>query len=71
MLIIVDGVLAKEWIALQYNYTRAGKENDGIVSPVAKVWRYIREYYPEIELYSGDGSHPSYAGSYAAACTFY
>ncbi|HMZ90641.1 MAG TPA: PKD domain-containing protein, partial [Chitinophagales bacterium] len=30
-----------------------------------------RDTHPEIELYIGDGSHPSAAGSYAAACTFY
>src|SRR5690606_37656520 len=35
------------------------------------VWRYIRENHPEINLYSGDGSHPSVAGSYAAGCAFY
>jgi hypothetical protein len=27
--------------------------------------------HPEIELYATDGSHPSAAGSYAAACSFY
>jgi PKD repeat protein len=27
--------------------------------------------HPEIELYAADGSHPSAAGSYAAACSFY
>lgn len=41
------------------------------VSPVGTVWRYIRRNYPGIELYQSDDSHPSVAGSYAAACCFY
>ncbi len=41
------------------------------VSPVGTVWRYIRRNYPGIELYQPDDSHPSVAGSYAAACCFY
>lgn len=41
------------------------------VSPVGTVWRYIRRNYPAIELYQTDDSHPSVAGSYAAACCFY
>ena len=45
--------------------------NDAIVSPVGRVWRYLRNNHPEIELYSSDNSHPSLEGSYAAACSFY
>ncbi len=56
--------------ALYANYMRMAIENDAAVSPVGAVWRKIREE-TNIQLYSGDGSHPSYAGSYAAACTFY
>jgi PKD repeat protein len=41
------------------------------VAAVAAVWRFVRTNHPEIELYSSDGSHPSLAGSYLAACTFY
>jgi hypothetical protein len=41
------------------------------LSPVGAVWHYIRDTYPGIELYDADESHPSPAGSYAAACTFY
>ncbi|MBU1901507.1 hypothetical protein KKG82_04030, partial [Patescibacteria group bacterium] len=35
------------------------------------VWNYIRQNYPNIDLYQADESHPSTAGSYAAACCFY
>lgn len=47
------------------------QNNDAIVSPVGAVWRYLREHHPQIELYQADESHPSVAGTYAAACTFY
>jgi len=56
---------------LNERYQAMGKDNDAFVSPVGAVWHYIRENYPQIELYNADESHPSVAGSYAAACTFY
>ena len=56
---------------LNERYRFMAEQNDAILSPVGAVWRYIRENYPTIELYSGDGSHPSVAGTYAAACSFY
>lgn len=56
---------------LQQRYTQMANENDAHISPVGKVWRKIRELYPTMELYNADQSHPSLAGSYAAACTFY
>jgi hypothetical protein len=44
---------------------------NGEVSPVSVVWSYLRQNSPNIELYQPDESHPSVAGSYAAACCFY
>jgi len=44
---------------------------NGEVSPVSVVWNYLRQNYPNLELYQPDESHPSTAGSYAAACCFY
>jgi hypothetical protein len=41
------------------------------MSPVGTVWANIRQQYPSIELFDSDGSHPSVAGTYAAACSFY
>ena len=41
------------------------------VTPVGVVWKYIRDNHPTINLYQADGSHPSLAGSYLAACCFY
>lgn len=56
---------------LNLRYRKMGADNESFVSPVGAVWHYIRDNYPDINLYVGDGSHPSIAGSYAAACTFY
>lgn len=52
-------------------YMRFADEADAMVSPVAVAWKYIRDNHPTIQLYSGDGSHPSLAGTYLIACTFY
>lgn len=41
------------------------------ISPVGVAWKYVRDHYPLINLYSADGSHPSFEGTYLAACTFY
>lgn len=56
---------------LYERYMQMTEDNDATVSPVARVWRYIRENHPTIELYSPDESHPSLEGSMAAAYTFY
>lgn len=56
---------------LNLRYRMMGDNNEAYVSPVGAVWRYIRENHPDIDLYANDGSHPSQAGSYAGACTFY
>lgn len=45
--------------------------NDAYLSPVGSVWKYIRDTDSTIALYTSDGSHPSLAGSYVAACTFF
>lgn len=57
--------------ALTANYTLLAQANQAEMSPVGPVWNYIRSQYANINLYAADGSHPSLAGSYAAACTFY
>ncbi|MDO4729143.1 MAG: T9SS type A sorting domain-containing protein [Bacteroidota bacterium] len=56
---------------LQERYRTMAEQNNGVIAPVAAVWRHIRENNPEIELYTSDESHPSLIGSMAAAYTFY
>ena len=52
-------------------YTYMAQQYDASLCPVGRVWRYLRENHAEIELYQADESHPSVAGTYAAACAFY
>ena len=56
---------------LATNYRTMAEKNNAILAPVGAVWKLLRKKYPTLELYNKDGSHPSEAGSYAAACCFY
>lgn len=56
---------------LHLRYRMMADSNDAILSPVGAVWNYLRRQFPSLELYQTDESHPSLAGSYAAACSFY
>ena len=56
---------------LYLRYMTMAEDFGAEVSPVGALWHYLRDYNPEIELYASDESHPSLAGSYAAACSFY
>ncbi|MEN9987318.1 MAG: hypothetical protein RLZZ585_357 [Bacteroidota bacterium] len=56
---------------LRNAYLRIADSTNASVSPVGVAWKYVRDNYPSINLYAGDGSHPSLEGSYLAACTFY
>ena len=56
---------------LALRYRMMADDNEALLSPVGAVWRYLRDFHPTIELYTSDQSHPTQAGSYAAACSFY
>jgi hypothetical protein len=56
---------------LRAGYMRFMEASEASVAPVGIAWRYVRDTYPAINLYSSDGSHPSLEGSYLAACVFY
>lgn len=56
---------------LHLRYRMMADSNDAYLSPVGSVWKYIRDNDSTIQLYTSDGSHPSLAGSYVAACTFF
>lgn len=55
----------------QKRYMMLADTLNAAVSPVGAVRRYIREHYPHINLYAYDGSHPTPASAYLAACCFY
>jgi hypothetical protein len=56
---------------IHVNYMNLAASLGAVVSPVGEVFKYIRLHYPAYELYEPDESHPSLAGSYAAAACFY
>ncbi len=56
---------------LNLRYRIMADSNNALLSPVGAVWKYIRQNFPLIDLYQADESHPSVAGTYAAACCFY
>ncbi|HIA37670.1 MAG TPA: PKD domain-containing protein [Flavobacteriales bacterium] len=56
---------------LRSSYLLMAQQNNAICSPVGAAWKVVRDSFPGINLYNADESHPSYAGSYLAACTFY
>jgi hypothetical protein len=46
-------------------------EIDARVVPVGPAWQMAASEIPDVPLYVADGSHPSPAGSFLAACVFY
>ena len=56
---------------LRNAYIRMADSIDASISPVGVAWKYVRDNYPSIQLYSPDGSHPSLEGAYLEECTFY
>ncbi len=56
--------------AITTAYESIGQEVGAIVVPVGRVWQAYLAKHDEPELYDRDGSHPTLAGSYLAACVF-
>lgn len=56
---------------LRSSYLQMGSTHEAEVCPVGSAWWRTRLTNPAIELYAADESHPSLAGSYLAACSFY
>jgi hypothetical protein len=56
---------------IESNYMIAADSLGFETTPVGAIWRYLKTNHPSVILFDADGSHPSLAGSYAAACGFY
>ena len=60
---------------MQDTLTAAYCENayatNSYVAPVGEAWKAALATDPSLVLHSNDNSHPSYDGSYLAACVFY
>lgn len=52
-------------------YCENAYATDSYVSPVGDAWKEAMSRNDRIVLHSSDDSHPSYEGSYLAACIFY
>jgi hypothetical protein len=58
-------------LRLVEGYSDLGAELPAPVAPVGLAWREALHREPRLELWAGDGEHPSMAGSYLAASVFY
>jgi hypothetical protein len=52
-------------------YASVATENAGVLVPAGEAWRAVRAKQPVIDLFQADDSHPTPAGTYLTACTFY
>jgi len=52
-------------------YLEAARAAQSAIAPVGAAWREALERRPHLSLWAADGTHPSPAGSYLAACVFY
>ncbi len=52
-------------------YCENAYATNSYVAPVGEAWKAALLANPELVLHSPDNSHPSYDGSYLAACVFY
>ena len=57
--------------AITKAYTDIGRELGATVVPVGTAWARFLAAHDRPVLHDRDGSHPTLAGSYLAACTFY
>ncbi len=57
--------------ALADGYLTAGNELRALVVPVGYAFARARKEIPGLVLHQADKSHPTFAGTYLAACTFY
>ena len=52
-------------------YSALASRQDALLAPVGRAFSAGLAAHPELELYGPDGTHPSWAGSYLAACVLY
>jgi hypothetical protein len=57
--------------AIEAGYLEVAGEIGAMVAPVGMAWQRALEEHQELELWARDGSHPTPAGTYLAACVFY
>ena len=53
------------------SYRAAARAVDGTLLPAGDAWRRVLRDHKDVALYSEDGLHPTFAGSYLAALVIY
>jgi len=66
-----DGDYAGNQALINATYQQVAADTGASVAPVGVAWSAVRQSDPDIDLYIGDGTHPSLQGTYLAACVFY
>ncbi|MDB5101888.1 MAG: hypothetical protein JWM80_6309 [Cyanobacteria bacterium RYN_339] len=56
---------------LNLGYETIAREQKLTVAPVGRAWHLVHASHPDLPLWMDDGSHPTAAGTYLAACVFY
>jgi hypothetical protein len=60
-----------EWDQVTESYLTAARVVNGVVFPVGEAMRAVLRRNPDLALFTGDGFHPSGAGTYLAALVIY
>jgi hypothetical protein len=60
-----------DWDAVTECYAAAARSVDGLILPAGEALREARRRRPTLELFQGDGFHPTPTGSYLAALVIY
>jgi hypothetical protein len=62
---------ASDFPGVSTSYGAAARAVDGRLLPAGDAWRHVLRKHRDIALYSDDGLHPTFAGSYLAALVIY
>jgi hypothetical protein len=62
---------ASDFSGVSTSYRAAARAVEGRLLPAGEVWRKVLRENPDIPLYSDDGLHQTFAGSYVAALVIY
>jgi hypothetical protein len=60
-----------DFAGVSTSYTAAAKAVNGLLLPAGDAWQKVLREHRDLKLYSDDGLHPTFAGSYLAALVIY
>ena len=68
----VAGIVARAGVGdVTASYAAAAQSVDGLLLPAGEAFRSAARIDPDLELFSGDGFHPTSTGTYLAALVIY